>query len=73
MAAPSQESEPLRDWGRKLTPKMRDVMKRVGAKSYPAYSTDRTVRSLERIGVVEHTSIGWRLTDSGIRWLRHIP
>lgn len=38
-----------------------------------AILTDRTIRALERLGVVESTSSGWRLTASGIRWVRHLP
>ena len=68
MAAPA----PARSERRLSTQKMREVGKRVATGSYPAYSTDRTIRALERIGVVEHTSTGWILTDAGVRWAKEL-
>jgi len=75
MGSRRSESEEV-DWkilkSNMFSPRMRSVLASIAAKSYPAYATDRTVRALERLDVVEHTSTGWRLTPSGIRWHRHL-
>lgn len=56
----------------KLTSNERVALRHVAQHvAYPAHGN--TLRSLERKGAIEHTSIGWRLTEQGFQTLRSLP
>ena len=46
-----------------LSSNERTALRSVSLRSSPGHSN--TMRSLERKGLVEHTSMGWRLTEAG--------
>jgi Mn-dependent DtxR family transcriptional regulator len=46
-----------------LSSNERTALRSVSLRSSPGHSN--TMRSLERKGLVEHTSMGWRLTHEG--------
>lgn len=52
----------------KLSEKQRQCLEYVAAGDRPPFKIT-TVESLARHGLVEHTSMGWRVTQAGRDWL----
>jgi hypothetical protein len=52
----------------RLTEKQRQCLEYVAAGDRPPFKIT-TVESLARKGLVEHTSLGWRVTPAGQQWL----
>lgn len=52
-----------------LSKKQQQCLTLVAAGTFDPYKGGGTVRSLERLGLIEHVSMGWRTTTTGDVWL----
>jgi hypothetical protein len=69
--APATRKRTLKG-AKRFTSAMRMALYSVANHNYQTFATDRTIRALERLKTVEHTSMGWRLTALGRQRAKHL-